>query len=97
MSHFKLETYKLRKDQDKLTYIFSNNKYSNGDIRKGNNVDVNQLKQILPMLDFTVEFHENLKQTKCLEKLENIANNDGKKASVILVIFLSHGSLNRSK
>ena len=97
MSNFKLETYKLDKDQDKLAYIFSNNKYPNGHIRKGDNVDVKELEKILPKLGFEVEIHENLKQTKCLVKLEEIANNHEKKASVILVIFLSHGSLNEIK
>ena len=48
-------------------------------------------------MGFKVEVHEDWKQTKCLDKLDAIADNDGKEASMILVIFLSHGSLNEIK
>ena len=97
MSNFKLETYELVKDQVKLAHIFSNNEYSNGSIRDESKVDIKKLENILLKLDFKVKIHENLKRIKCLGELEKIADNDGKEASVILVIFLSHGSLNEIK
>ena len=96
MSKFLLETYKFAKDPVKLAHIFSNYKYAKGK-RRGNEVDVKNLKKILPELGFKVKVHEDWKQTKCLDKLEAIADNDGKEASMILVVFLSHGSLNEIK
>ena len=98
MPNFILDTYNISaKHQVKLAHIFSNNKYTKGGIRKGNKVDVEKLKEILPELGFKVEVHEDWKQTRCLDKLETIADKDGKKASMIMVIFLSHGSLNEIK
>ena len=95
MSNFKLETYKLVKDEVKVAHIFSNNKFLDGSIRDGNIFDVKALTNTLPKLGFIVKLHKDLKQTKCFKELEKIADDDGKKASMILVIFLSHGSLNQ--
>ena len=97
MSNFKLNSYDLNSNKNKFAHIFSNNEYENCSPRKGNDVDVKELSKTLPKLGFDVKVHENLKRIKCLGELEKIADNDGKETSVILVIFLSHGSLNEIK
>ena len=98
MSNFILDTYKINaENQVKLAHIFSNNKYSNGSIREVNKVDVEKLEKILPKLGFEVHVHEDFNQIDCLKKLKEIAVDHEKEASIILVIFLSHGSLNEVK
>ena len=97
MSNFKLNSYDLNSNKNKFAHIFSNNEYENCSPRKGNSVDVKELRETLPKLGFKVKIHENLKRIKCLGELEKIADNDGRQTSVILVIFLSHGSLNEIK
>ena len=97
MSNFKLNSYNLNSNKNKFAHIFSNNEYENCSPRIGNSVDVKELRETLPKLGFKVKIHENLKRIKCLGELEKIADNDGMETSVILVIFLSHGSLNEIK
>ena len=97
MSKFILESHKLSKNQVKLAHIFCNTDYSKYDKRIGNEKDKEKLMNTLPKLGFEIDFHDNLDQINCLKKLKEIAVDHGKKASVILIIFLSHGSLNEVK
>ncbi|XP_030289486.1 caspase-6-like [Sparus aurata] len=89
-----LGEYKMDNKRRGRALIFNQERFLWGldlNMRRGTNVDRDNLEMRLKELNFEVETHNNLKQVEVLEKISKAAEADHSDADCFLLVFLSHG------